>query len=143
MAVRVDSWARAALAAAGVAFGGTSAGTAAMSRLMLTGEGDFTRIDASTVATREGLGLLPGVIVDQHFLRRRRENRLFALVLAHPGLLGVGVDEDAALVVEGSIGEAVGPGPVMLVRAVGPDELAVELLRPGARYDLAGRRRLP
>ena len=130
------------MSAAGVVFGGTSAGTAVMSRLMITGEGDFARIDASTVAVREGLGLLPGVIVDQHFLRRQRENLLFALVLAHPEALGVGVDQDTAFLVDGTVGEVVGPSVVMMVRAAGPDALGVELVRPGGRYDLAARRLL-
>jgi cyanophycinase len=126
---------------AGVVFGGTSAGTALMSKIMITGNGDFTTIDAAKVETREGLGLIPGVIVDQHFLERRRENRLFALVLAHPEELGVGIDEDAALLVEdGRHAEVVG-GPVMIVdgreRA---GSLVLTLLQPGARYDLQERR---
>src|SRR5262245_6940630 len=126
---------------AGIVFGGTSAGTAAISGLMITGEGDFTVIDAAKVETREGLGLLAGVILDQHFIRRQRENRLFALVLARPEQLGVGVDEDAALIVEGGRrAEAVG-GLVMLVD--GREErgaLVVRLLRPGQRFDLRKRR---
>jgi cyanophycinase len=126
---------------AGAAFGGTSAGLAAMSPIMITGEGDFTVIDAARVETREGLGLLPGVILDQHFLRRRRQNRLFALVLAHPDQLGVGVDEDAALLVEdGRRAEAVG-GPTMIVDGrEQPGALVVRLLQPGQRYDLRERR---
>ncbi len=51
----------------GIVFAGTSAGTAAMSARMITGNGDFTVIDGTKVETRPGLGLLPGVIVDQHF----------------------------------------------------------------------------
>ena len=84
---------------AGVVFGGTSAGTAIMSPRMITGNGDFTVIDAAQVETRPGLGLLEGTIVDQHFVKRQRENRLFGLVLAHPEVLGVGIDEDTALLV--------------------------------------------
>lgn len=132
-----------AMAAAGVVFGGTSAGTAVMSQVMITGEGDFTHIDPAKVETGAGLGLLPAdVIVDQHFLRRQRENRLFALVLARQGSLGVGVDQDTALLVDGDVGEVVGPAPVMVVRPSGPDALDVELVRPGGRYDLAARRPL-
>ena len=64
--------------AAGVVFGGTSAGAAVMSSWMITGEGDFTVIDGDKVEVRPGLGLVEGVIVDQHFVRRQRENRLSA-----------------------------------------------------------------
>lgn len=127
---------------AGVVFGGTSAGTAIMSPRMITGEGDFTVIDASLVETRPGLGLLEGTIVDQHFVKRQRENRLFGLILAHPELLGVGIDEGAALLVrDGRLGEVVGSSPVLLVdggREKGA--LVVRVARPGQTVDLRQRR---
>jgi cyanophycinase len=126
--------------AGGTVFGGTSAGTAIMSAVMITGEGDFTVIDAAKVEVKPGLGLLGGVIVDQHFVKRQRQNRLFGLVLAHPELRGVGIDEDTALLVaDGRHGEVVGAGPVMLVDAKGGDRFEVRLLRPGQKVDLAKR----
>ena len=126
---------------AGVVFGGTSAGCAAMSSPMITGEGDFTVIDGSKVETREGLGLLPNAIVDQHFLKRQRENRLFGLILDHPDLLGVGVDEATALLVEdGARGEVAGAGQVMLVDARhDPGALLLRLFKDGERVDLVRR----
>lgn len=127
---------------AGAVFGGTSAGTAIMSKIMITGEGDFSVLDGAKVETREGLGLLEGTIVDQHFLKRQRQNRLFGLVLMHPEELGVGVNEDAALLVtDGRHGEAV-DGNVMIVDGKGgKDELKVTVLRPGQKFDLAKRQR--
>ena len=123
--------------AAGVVFGGTSAGAAVMSTRMITGEGDFTVIDGDKVEVRPGLGLVEGVIVDQHFVRRQRENRLFGLVLKHPGERGVGIDEDTALLVtSGRYAEVVGKGPVMLVDAKGPDRLDITLVRAGQQTDL-------
>jgi cyanophycinase len=129
----------------GVVFAGTSAGTACMSALMITGEGDFTVLDGGKVKVRAGLGLLPGVILDQHFLKRQRQNRLFGLVLDHPRLLGVGVDEGTALAVtDNRHAEVVGPGPVMMVDAiVGTDDLVVSLVRPGETFDLKTRKRNP
>jgi len=125
----------------GAAVATSSAGTAAISSLAITGEGDFTVIDARQVAVRAGLGLLPGVILDQHFLRRQRENRLFALVIAHPRLLGVGVDEGAALLVRGDRqAEAVG-GQVMAVDGTHRGELRVYLMNPGETFDLEKRKR--
>jgi cyanophycinase len=121
----------------GVVFGGTSAGAAVMSARMITGDGDFTVIDGDAVGVRPGLGLLEGVIVDQHFVKRQRQNRLFGLVLKHPGERGVGIDEDTALLVRGGrYAEVVGRGPVVLVDAAGPDRLAIRLLRAGERVDL-------
>lgn len=81
----------------GAAIGGTSAGTACMSPLMLTGEGDLKRIVSKNVELVPGLGLFPGAILDQHFVARQRQNRLMAAVLEHAHLLGVGVDEATAV----------------------------------------------
>jgi cyanophycinase len=126
--------------AAGVVFGGTSAGAAVMSARMITGEGDFTVIDGDAVEERPGIGFLEGVIVDQHFVRRQRENRLFGLVLKHRGERGVGIDEDTALLVSGGRdAEVVGRGPVVLVDAVGKDRLEITLVRAGGRTDLRRR----
>ena len=96
----------------GAVVGGTSAGAAVMSTPMLTGDekkpgGDRPRdkdssdawvtIARENVVTAEGFDLLPGAIVDQHFVRRRRNNRLLSLVLEHPDRVGVGIDESTAL----------------------------------------------
>src|SRR6185369_8896425 len=70
----------------GAVYCGTSAGAAAVSKKMIFGAGDFA----------DGLGLIPGVIVDQHFSERQRLPRLIAAVEAH-GLPGVGVDENTAI----------------------------------------------
>lgn len=81
----------------GAVVGGTSAGTACQSKIMITGEGDFNLIQTRAVETWNGLGFLDdGIVVDQHFIARRRENRLISVVLEHPDRLGVGVDEDTA-----------------------------------------------
>jgi cyanophycinase len=57
-------------------------------------------IDRDNVIVTEGFGLLTNAIVDQHFLRRRRHNRLVSLVLERAPYLGVGIDESTALIVE-------------------------------------------
>lgn len=89
-----------------VIFAGTSAGTAIMSNPMLTGKD-------SELA--EGLGLLPkNYIVDQHFIVRNRWLRL-ANIVSNSGLIGIGVDEDNALLVEGNRAEVIGPTQVQLL----------------------------
>jgi cyanophycinase len=80
----------------GGVIGGTSAGTACQSEVMITGEGDATDVRRGAVATTRGLGLWEGVIVDQHFLARQRQRRLLSLVLEHPRELGIGIDEGTA-----------------------------------------------
>ncbi|MFL5814230.1 MAG: cyanophycinase [Bdellovibrionia bacterium] len=122
---------------AGIPFAGTSAGTAVMSSVAIAG-GEFDVIDGRRVPIHRGLGLVQGVIVDQHFIRRSRENRLFGLVLLYPQYLGLGIDQDTSIAIEnGRYGEVVGPGDVMLVKAQRvPGSLTVSLLLPGQRVDL-------
>lgn len=121
----------------GVVFGGTSAGTAIMSCRMITGDGDFTVIDGRKVDTREGLCLLPGTILDQHFLKRQRENRLFGLILDAPLLLGIGIDEGTALLItDNHTAEVQGESQVMTVSASGKSTLNVRLLKPSEQFTL-------
>jgi cyanophycinase len=141
----------------GAAVGGTSAGTACQSPLMITGDGDFTVISADNVELWDGLGLFPGVIVDQHFVARQRQNRLISVVLEHPDLLGVGVDEATAVWVrpDGTF-QVLGEGWVMVFDALdatirrrdGPEGrsdlgvhgLVTHVLSPGEVFDLHDRR---
>lgn len=87
----------------GAVVGGTSAGAAVMTSEMLTGkkskDGEFLDIARGMTDVAKGFGLLPGAIVDQHFLKRARYNRLLSAVLDQPQLIGVGIDEETALLV--------------------------------------------
>lgn len=83
----------------GAVIGGTSAGAAVMSALMITGEADLESVTPQATKLADGLGLWPEVIVDQHFLKRQRFNRLLSAVLDHPDKIGVGIDEGAAVFV--------------------------------------------
>ncbi len=150
----------AAAFAGGAVVGGTSAGTACQSEKMITGEGDFTQVRTRSVELWKGLGFLPrDVVVDQHFLRRQRQNRLLSVVLEDPSLLGVGVDEATAIWVrpDGTL-QVLGESGVMVFdakgaalsrqpRPTGQDllgirDLTVHLLLPGDTYDLRTRRPL-
>ena len=93
---------------AGAVVGGTSAGASVMSRLMLTGkwrtprnseEEEQINIARGMKELASGFGLFKGAIVDQHFMHRARYNRLISAVLDHPQLIGVGIDEETALLV--------------------------------------------
>ena len=136
--------------AAGVVVGGTSAGAAVLSAVMLTGDADLKSVSAGTTVTAPGLGLWREVIVDQHFLTRQRGNRLISAVLDHPALVGVGIDEGTAVVVRGTTIEAIGKSAVIVIdprRAaiVKPETgpvaagtgLAFHVLRSGMTLDLA------
>lgn len=110
----------------GAVIGGTSAGAAIMSKVMITGDelinkdssNIFTSIMRGNVETVEGLGFLDRVIVDQHFVKRKRLNRLISVVLEHPSLPGVGIDESTAIIVgPGQQAEVMGLGTVVVFDA--------------------------
>ncbi len=101
----------------GAVVGGKSAGAAVMSSITLTGDADLQSVTAGATKTVPGLGLWPGVIVDQHFLKRQRHSRLLSLVLDHPSLVGVGIDEDTAVVVTGPRFEVIGDSSVVVIDA--------------------------
>ncbi|WP_291923868.1 cyanophycinase [Limnohabitans sp.] len=96
--------------------GGTSAGAAVMSRHMIAQGPSVLRPSKEAVDTDIGLGLLSQAVVDQHFSERRRLARLLSTLAMRPDLLGVGIDEDTALVIErGEAMEVIGKGTVTLV----------------------------
>jgi cyanophycinase len=149
---------------AGAVIGGTSAGAAVMSDSMLTGNqhpagdtlgyyGDqFPTIERGVIEIVPALGFFPGVIVDQHFTRRERHNRLLAAVLERPAMLGVGIDESTAL--------EVGPDGIWTVRGassvvvydargatltgarapLGASDVRLHVLPPTARFNPDTRR---
>ena len=100
----------------GAVVGGTSAGASILADHMIAfGSGGATPRQRMSQLSA-GLGLLPGVVVDQHFEQRNRYGRLLSLVAQSPALLGMGVDEDTAAVVhEGRRLEVVGRGAVTLI----------------------------
>lgn len=133
----------------GVAVGGTSAGAAVMSAAMITGEADLQSITAGRTEIANGLGLWPEVIVDQHFLKRQRANRLIAAVLDHPGLVGVGIDESTGVVVRDGAFDVIGRSAVVVidprratVGGTAPGQhpsgagLTLSVLRAGQHYSL-------
>ncbi|MCM0036637.1 MAG: cyanophycinase [Burkholderiaceae bacterium] len=141
----------------GAVIGGTSAGAAVMTATMLTGERRTAsgRIneDPNAVALRStvvtpGFGLLPGAIIDQHFSRRSRDNRLVSAILDNPQLLGVGIDEETALVVRpDGKWEVLGNGHIKIYDArrayivnedndsVGASGIRLHVLPRGSQFD--------
>ena len=103
---------------AGAMVGGTSAGAAVMAAVMITGEEyDLEGVIVGSTHTTEGLGIWPGALIDQHFLKRQRNNRLLAAVLDHPDLIGVGIDERTAVIVEGDDLRVMGESSVVVFDA--------------------------
>lgn len=99
----------------GIVVAGTSAGAAMMSTTMILGGGD--QIPTNNVRTGPGLGFVSGLVVDMHFAERGRIARLLAVVAMFPHELGLGIDEDTAVVVTGTRFEVIGAGSVTVVDA--------------------------
>lgn len=101
---------------AGGVIGGTSAGAAVMSKVMIASDDKAAAPDAPAALLGEGLGLWPEAIVDQHFSQRRRQPRLLGAIAGHPALLGVGIDEATAVIVSGDTAEVFGRNTVSVIR---------------------------
>ncbi len=106
----------------GAVVAGTSAGAAVMSSDMLTGRqlredapDGFRTIQANNIELIDGLGLLPTVIIDQHFIWRSRLNRLVSASIENPEKIGVGIDESTAIVVQGNIARVAGESQVVVI----------------------------
>jgi len=96
----------------GGVIGGTSAGAAIMSEVMITGGNPEATLGI-------GFGFFPGAVADQHFTQRSRQPRLVGVLRKHPGLVGFGIDEATALIVHGSRNlEVIGRGRVNVMTAL-------------------------
>lgn len=95
---------------------GTSAGAAVMGHHMIAGGGSGESPNRSLVDLATGLGILPEIIVDQHFQNRNRMARLISAIATHPERLGIGIDEDTCALVEGDgMLQVMGKGTVTIV----------------------------
>jgi cyanophycinase len=99
----------------GAVVAGTSAGASAMSTHMVAFGASGGSPKQRMVQMAAGLGVLPGVIVDQHFQQRNRLGRLLAIIAQNPSLLGIGVDEDTAGVI----------GPDMVLEVLGRRSITI------------------
>jgi cyanophycinase len=78
------------------------------SKIMLTGDEAISKdtnnpygtVQKGNIVTAEGFGFIDNAIIDQHFVKRKRQNRLLTLVLEHPELIGIGIDEATCIIVK-------------------------------------------
>ena len=112
----------------GATIAGTSAGAAVMSKYMITGKQlldtvykeTFNKLWDKNIEFSPGMGLLENTIIDQHFLKRNRYNRLISALAAHPDLVCVGIDESTAIIVHGD--KATVAGESQVIRLANPKE---------------------
>jgi cyanophycinase len=136
---------------------GTSAGAAVMSETMLVeGADENSHVIGGSVRMAPGLGLIAGVVIDQHFMERGRFGRLIGAVAQNPKNLGIGIDEQTAIVVERGNGFYVlGSGGVYVIDGTGVTysniaeeephktisiyNVKMHMLSQGDRFDLLNR----
>lgn len=141
----------------GGVIGGTSAGAAVMSKIMITGDEalnkedeKFINIQKGNIITSEGFGFVDNAVVDQHFLYRKRHNRLISLVLENPAIIGIGIDESTAAIFSSKNRfRVLGENQVIVYSAVKADKietnknglfsaenLRMDILTSGCCYDI-------
>jgi cyanophycinase len=135
---RTEAAIRAVLERGGV-IGGSSAGASIQGSFLIRGD-----TESNTVMMGDhqvGFGYLKNVGIDQHVLRRNRHFDLIAVVEAHPELLGIGIDENTALVVQGDDAEVIGASYVLVYdnRSTVGSGGKFYFLAPGDRFNLATR----
>jgi cyanophycinase len=136
---------------------GTSAGASALSETMLVyGGEEQSPVIGGSMRIAPGLGLIAGVIIDQHFMERGRIGRLLGAVAQNPKNLGIGIDEQTAVVVErGSGFYVLGSGAVYVIdgsevsysnvaeeslkKTLSIYDVKVHVLSQGDRFDLIAR----
>jgi cyanophycinase len=141
----------------GVTLAGTSAGTSCMSETMLVGgNGDESHKVGSALFMAPGLGVITNVIIDQHFAERGRIGRLLGAVAQNPRILGIGIDENTAILVNDGRFRVLGAGAVYVIDAIsesytnvseeGPEQVMsifdvrLHIMSTNDVFDLATRR---
>jgi cyanophycinase len=123
----------------GGVIGGTSAGATILGSFLVRGDskGNELMIGDHTA----GFGFLKNAAIDQHLLRRNRQFDLIDVIGKHPELLGIGIDENTAIVVEGDRFDVIGRGYVAIYDAKHATRPPARFyfLAPGDRFDLARR----
>ncbi len=130
------------LLARGGVVGGSSAGATIQGAYLARGD---TKTNTIMMGDHEeGFGFLTNVAIDQHLLRRNRQHDLLEVIRAKPHLLGIGIDEDTAIVVRGSKFEVIGQSYVAIYDSKRAIDTGGEFyfLAPGDHYDLATRQPL-
>jgi cyanophycinase len=142
----------------GLVIGGTSAGASIMSDFMIAeGDGD-AHAHPDSVIVESGMGFIQNVIIDQHFSARGRVGRLLSAIVEQPVVLGIGIDENTAIAVNGNEFEVIGENTVTILdvadvtysnidKSLPDDPLTIcnvkmHILAPGYKYDLSQRKAL-
>lgn len=127
--------------ASGIPIGGSSAGAAVMSEVMIANSNRDPRTKRLVPVMSAGLGFLPGVIIDQHFSQRNRLERLEQAIEDHPKQTGIGIDERTAIIFDSTTERftVAGEGTVTVVRYAAEDASTLNIipLESGSSFTLS------
>ena len=126
----------------GGVIGGSSAGATIQGSYLVRGAREGNQLMMAP-GYEQGFGFLRGVAIDQHLLKRTRQDDLLEVIDRRPDLLGIGIDESTAIVVQGDRIEVIGESKVAIYDKSyqpGADGKRYYFLEPGARFDLRLRR---
>ncbi len=141
----------------GLVIAGTSAGASVMSQTMITSGDDDGAPKKCTLKMAPGLGLIQNVVIDMHFAQRGRIGRLLTAIAQNPTMLGIGIDEDTAIILRSDdTFEIIGSNAVTILDGIGcrhtnvselkPDEIlaltdiTLHILPKGYHFDLVERK---
>lgn len=134
----------------GGVIGGSSAGATIQGSYLARGDTKNNQIMMGD--HEEGFGFLKNVAIDQHVLARNRQFDLFSILKKHPELLGIGIDENTAIIVHGNSFEVMGASYVLIydgnfwsregsdLKTLPPKQSLFYMLREGDKYDLINRK---
>lgn len=123
----------------GGVIGGSSAGASIQGSFLVRGDTGSNTIMMGD--HQRGFGYLRNVGIDQHVLRRNRQFDMIEVIEAHPELLGIGLDEDTAIVVQGDQFQVIGSSYALIFdnQSTTGSDGKFYFLAPGDRYDMASR----
>lgn len=133
----------------GGVIGGSSAGASIQGSYLVRGDTDNNQVMMGDHEV--GFGFIKNIAIDQHVLARNRHFDLFEILDAKPGLLGIGIDEKTAMIVQGDVFEVMGPSYVLVyddqfwsregsdLKKLPEADRLFYFLREGDRYDMRKR----
>jgi len=138
----------------GATIAGTSAGAAVMSKRMITGNqlidstytGEYRNIVSNNIEIGQGLGFLDSCIIDQHFIRRMRMNRLISVSIENPKFQCIGIDESTAIIVKNDSARVSGISQVIVLESInnkkveqnllGNQNMLLQVFLPGEKFKI-------
>ena len=149
MGTRSEKMFRQVLDRGGV-IGGSSAGATIQGSFLARGDTQNNQVMMGD--HQEGFGYISNIAIDQHVLARNRQFDMYGILRQHPGMLGIGIDENTAVVVRGDTMEVIGSSYVLIydgtfwsregsdLKILPSEETLFYMLRRGDRYDLRQRK---